>query len=131
MFINILTAMMIISILLAVGCAFIFWCSFEEKNSKWLSKKDRVISLLGICIAIMGFIFTFRVDNRIYFIEKDIKSYEKDLKQLNEVCTDREFISKSSSNNDYVCEMQRRDIKYKIKKANEKRDWYLIQKFSK
>ena len=122
MWINILTAIMILSIFgVAAGLCVVF----ATKD-----KKEKIIALVAtILVGLIGWYF-MRVDNRIFFVEMDIKNLEESLKQLNETCHSSEFISKASSNYDLTCEIKRRDLKYEIRKANEKRDWYLIQKFA-
>lgn len=121
MWINILTAVFILTILgVAAGICVVFAAK---------DKKEKIIALcVTILIAVVHIPF-IRVDTRINFVEKDIKNLEEDLRQLDETCKSSEFISKASSSHDLNCEIMRRDLKYKIKQANEKRDWYLIQKF--
>ena len=122
MWINLLTAALILTIL---GVAAGLCVTFAAKD-----KKEKFIAFcITIFIAVVGPLI-MRVDNRIFFVEKDIKNLEEDLKQLDQTCHSSEFISKASSNHDLSCEIKRRDIKYKIRQANEKRDWYLIQKFA-
>ena len=121
MWINILTAVLILTI---IGVAAGLCVTFAAKD-----KKEKIIAFcVTIFITIIGPLI-MRVDNRIFFVEKDIKNLEEDLRQLDETCNSSEFISKASSSHDLSCEIMRRDLKYKLRQANEKRDWYLIQKF--